>query len=153
MIKVIPTQNGGTYDVSKNDIALDDSLYTEIYLSLFGGNVEASTERDKPPADEQSLDWWGNIYTSGKSDNPYNSIFEKTLIEVTATSSGLRKYEAAAVADLQWLVDKRVAKKISAYARIAENGTVIVAIQIDGNDKYSVTWERTKNTIQMIEVI
>lgn len=151
-MKMIPTVNGGTYDVSKNDIALDDSLYTEIYLSLFGGNIEASTERDRPPSDEQSLDWWGNLFTNGKSDNPYNSIFEKTLIETPATSSGLRKYETACVADLQWLVDKRVAKKISANARITQNGSVEVTILIDGNDRYSVSWERTRQTIQMMEI-
>ena len=146
---LIPTNDGGNYDISNNDIALDDSLYSEIFISLFGGNIEASTQREID-TNENSADWWGNVYSINAPVNQFNSDFERALINLPMASGNLRKFEQFAQSDLQWMIDKKIAKSIVATATIIAIGQLKIAFEIDGDNRFAIIWDATKKVIERV---
>ena len=102
-LKVIETQNGGDLVLLGNDLALDETFETMIYLAMFGGNVQASTSPDRLPT-EQDASWWGNALLY--ADTPslqFNSLTERTLNTTPITSAGLIKMRQAVQSDLEFM--------------------------------------------------
>lgn len=93
---IYETGDGGDLKVLNNDLALTTSLYNQVYLCLFGGNVEASTKGNELN-NEKRFDWWGNSLL----ELNFNSETERTINNVTLNASGRLKILQAVKNDLK----------------------------------------------------
>ena len=93
---IYETGDGGDLRVLNNDLALTTSLFNQVYLCLFGGNVEASTKGNELN-NEKRFDWWGNSLL----ELNFNSETERTINNVTLNASGRLKILQAVKNDLK----------------------------------------------------
>lgn len=102
-IHLFETGSGGDFAIVNNDLLMGESLYQQIYLALFGGNIEAST---KPSylASEERFDYWGNslIWNTVKTKQ-FNSETERTIQNTALNSSGRLNILQATRNDLEYL--------------------------------------------------
>ncbi len=118
------TLNGGDLVVESNDLQLTDELTNQVYLGLFGGNVEQSTFEFNPDVANERFDFWGNeLFHQDEPDFQFNSQFERTLNRVALNTQGLQELEQAAEQDLSFL---------------SEFGTVNVDISIISHDRIRI---------------
>lgn len=95
--------SGGDLLVSNNDLNLVESLYQQVYLALFGGNIESDTTGQELETQIRE-DWWGNeIFNDNKIKKQFNSITERTLDSVTLNTSGRIDIVRAVEEDLKVL--------------------------------------------------
>jgi len=80
-----------------------ESLYQQIYLALFGGNIEANT-KDVYLLSEERFDYWGNtlIWKNEKSSQ-FNSETERTIQNTALNSTGRLRIIQAINNDLEYL--------------------------------------------------
>lgn len=95
--------NGGDLQQLGNDLAVVYGNENQVYLALFGGNVEQNT-----PAlvtKEQTFDWWANnLFHPNDKERQFNSNTERTLNTTALNSSGRIKIESAVKDDLAFLI-------------------------------------------------
>lgn len=97
--------DGGELLMTDSDISLADSLLQLVYLSLFGGNVQASTQGNEKP-NELREDWWANsLLFKDQPDKQFNSLTEKTLKTTPLSSAGRIIILNAVEQDLKYLRD------------------------------------------------
>lgn len=102
-LTIFESGSGGDLAVINGDLAVTQTLYNQVYLSLFGGNIEANTTTNVLPT-EQRFDWWGNLLTMPNTPNEqFNSNTERTLNEVALNSVGRQTILRAVEADLSYL--------------------------------------------------
>ncbi|MES2287269.1 MAG: hypothetical protein V4547_16375 [Bacteroidota bacterium] len=95
--------DGGQLDTSNNDIQLTELLYQQVYICLFGGNVEAVTKGNELESELRN-DWWGNpLFFKDKKNKQFNSVTEKTLNETVLNPAGRQTIKRAVESDLQCL--------------------------------------------------
>lgn len=95
--------SGGDLTITANDLLIGESLFQQVYLALFGGNLEASTRGDELFSEER-FDWWGNsLFLKDDPSKQFNSITEKTITEVALNSQGRLKIISAINNDLDYL--------------------------------------------------
>ena len=58
-ILLYETGNGGDLLLQNKDIELVNPLYQQVYVALFGGNIQAITKGDEIEGQIRE-DWWGN---------------------------------------------------------------------------------------------
>lgn len=147
-ILIYESGDGGEFALINEDIATVSSITNTIYLALFGGNVEQSTDNTIQEGDIRN-DWWGN-----NLDNMFNSTFEKTLSEVSLNSAGLKSLEEAAINDLLFLKDYA---EVSVYVSIATTDSLSILIIYQEPDqqekKIKFIWNQLKNEIIQEEII
>lgn len=96
---------GGEMAIISDDLALTETLYQQIYLALFGGNLEANTKSDVLISEER-FDWWGNtLFFSNIQTKQFNSNTERMLLNVALNSSGRLDIIRAVTDDLSYLSD------------------------------------------------
>ena len=101
-IKLIETGNGGDVVNLGNDLEVDNSISTMLYLALVGGNVEESTNQRS--VNTQAFDWWGNrLLMSSEPSHQFNSLTERTLNNTVLNSEGRTIIENAVKEDLKFL--------------------------------------------------
>lgn len=99
-IALYESGSGGELLVLNNDIALIETLYQQVYLRLFGGNVEANTTGTEIEG-QQRNDWWGNaLLFSNRKDKQFNSNTERILDNVTLNTAGRIDIKRAVESDL-----------------------------------------------------
>lgn len=97
--------DGGEMSIQSNDLALAETLYMQIYLAMFGGNVEENTKTSYL-VNEERFDWWGNtLFFDNEKSKQFNSNTERTLKNVTLNSSGRLEIIRAMNEDLSYLND------------------------------------------------
>lgn len=102
---VYETGNGGDLSISGGGLSMTESLYTSIYLGLFGGNVEQSTTGEEEEGEER-YDYWANsLFYPEDEKNQFNSETERVLNEVVLNTSGREKIKTAVNNDLSFLND------------------------------------------------
>lgn len=115
--------NGGDVQLVGNDLAVIFNTENQIFLALFGGNIEQSTNTSNIVAD--SKDWWGNnLLMPSNSSIQFNSLTERTLNTTPLTSSGRGIIENAIKKDLEFF---------------SEFGTVDVNVVIVSDDRINIT--------------
>lgn len=118
--------NGGDLAMKGNDLAVVYGNENQIYLALFGGNVEQDT-----PAlitNAQTFDWWGNTLLFGNNRaRQFNSKTERTLNEVSLNSSGRIKIESAVKDDLSYL--RELGADVTVNVEIIATNTVKIFIK------------------------
>lgn len=93
--------NGGQMILRSNEILQTESLATLAYLAMFGGNVEAETQKENSPG-ELKRDWWAND-PSKNSETWINSRTEKVLRGIEISSSSRFEIEEAVKYDVKEL--------------------------------------------------
>lgn len=90
--------SGGELNIKGRDIETGSGFFNQVYLALFGGNPEQSTE---PDIDTPRYDYWGNFLF----DRPqqFNSETEKALNTNALNSAGRKDIEQAVKKDLELL--------------------------------------------------
>lgn len=102
-IHLFETGSGGDFAIVNEDLLMGESLYQQIYLALFGGNIEASTKQSYLESEER-FDYWGNtlIWNTTKTKQ-FNSETERIIQNTTLNSSGRLTILQAARNDLEYL--------------------------------------------------
>ena len=141
--------SGGELFLENNDLALTESLYQTIYVSLFGGNVEASTVGNELVGEERSDYWANSLLFKNEKNKQLNSRTERTLNEVTINSSGRLKIKSAVEEDLIFL--KKLANLeinivILGVDKI-EIEIIMTSIQNQSNKTFQFIWDNAKREI------
>jgi phage gp46-like protein len=102
-IHLFETGSGGDFAILNNDLLMAETLYQQIYLALFGGNIEANTKSSYLESEER-FDYWGNslIWNDAKTKQ-FNSETERVLSNVALNSSGRLSIIQAVNKDLDYL--------------------------------------------------
>lgn len=107
-IALVETGSGGDFQKIGNDLAVIYGRENNVYIALFGGNVEEST----PAVDKKerlAADYWANnLFYRNQPVKQLNSKTERTLNTTALNSSGRIKIENAVKEDLQFLVNQGV---------------------------------------------
>lgn len=156
-IELIETFDGGDFVLKEvqdesgvfHDLQLDGGMTTAIYLSHFGGNVDASTTGNETPGTLRG-DWWGNALIPDEPAKQANSGLERALLELPLNSGNLLKIEDRARADLSWMVEERVTKSIDSEALLIapEKVKIIDTVEESQADTdFNAYWEYDKNKV------
>lgn len=154
-ISIKETGSGGDFILKGNDLEKSDSIYNQIYLALFGGNIEASTPVGEYE-EEFKYDYWGNkLLFENESDKQFNSTTENFLNEITLSSANRVLLEQVVKGDLGFL---NQLGQISVVVNIpnVDKVEIIVLITEPENEidlEYRFMWEATKNEIIINSVI
>lgn len=142
MIKLAFTDTRfGELCIDTGKIEIDDTLWTPILLSLFGGNIEADTQQERQPVGAENLDWFGNVFLAGIGAEKYNSSFERVLVRTPFTSAGFSEYERAVLQDLDWLVKAKILGKIDVTFQIQSATKIAVTIEAEKPNGLPATYE------------
>ena len=118
-LAIVNTGNGGDFTMKgKSDLHVTLNDENEIFLRLFGGNIEQDTKSTRQAGDEDKS-FWANNMLFGDSKIQFNSLTERTLRETEVSSAGRQRIENAIKKDLDGL-------------------TVTVFVSIVGPDKWGV---------------
>jgi hypothetical protein len=134
--------NGGQLAIRNNDIATTNSLFMIAYISMFGGNREAST---KPLSDSQELnyDWWGNDKNE-QSSNWINSETERTLTGISLNSQSIERIKQAVKTDVDILKEYG---ELNVDVNIISINRVKITITLNQSDNLSIIWDVSNNEI------
>lgn len=137
-VSVIETLNGGDLQQVGNDLAIVYNIENMIYLGMFGGNVEAST--DNNAVQVESFDYWANsLLMFNNPSQQFNSLTERTINSVPLTSSGRVLIENAIKKDLEFFKDL--------------GGVVTVSVEIVATDKIKVSIRVELNSQKQVTII
>lgn len=102
-ILLYETGSGGDFAIVNNDLLMGESLYQQIILALFGGNIEASTKQFYLETEDR-FDYWGNnlIWKDVKTKQ-FNSETERTIRSIALNSSGRLTLIQAVEQDLSYM--------------------------------------------------
>lgn len=90
--------NGGDLQQLGNDLAVVYGQENQVYLALFGGNVDGNTSTTIGSG------WWGNKLLYGNdTSKQFNSSTERMLNTTALNSGGLVKIQNSVKADLAYL--------------------------------------------------
>ena len=102
-ILLYETGSGGDLAILSNDLVMEEALYQQVYLALFGGNVEDDTRR-KYTESEERFDYWGNSLVWNETvTRQFNSKTERALLNNPINSSGRLAIIQAVTEDLRYL--------------------------------------------------
>jgi len=154
-ISLYESGNGGDLVLVNDDFQLVSGLFNNVYLCLFGGNIQGSTT-DAVLVGEERKDWWGNkLLNSTNTDVQFNSTFENLLNTTALTSAGVSVLENAAKKDLQPLqeigaIDVNIlltgADSLEMQIKITEKETNI-------SQEFLLIWNETRDEITLNKVI
>ena len=144
-LAIFESGSGGDLILKNDDLDTINGLTNQVYLALFGGNIEQSTSDDIDKLDQRG-DWWGNAFLS--TEYQFNSIFEKTISEVALTGEGLSKLEDAAKSDLSYL-EQYAEIEVSASVPQLNRLELIVKLTEPDNQSTQIKfiWNGTRNEI------
>lgn len=143
-IAIHESGNGGEFHLNGNDIATTDSLFNQVYIALFGGNIEASTTGEELEG-EQREDFWANRVLG----LDFNSETERLLNSVVLTSSSRSAIENAVKNDLKYMSDMAIVN-IDVVITSENRLNIIVYLDQPGsqiNQAFKFIWDATKREI------
>lgn len=95
--------SGGEIAIVSNDLLMSEMLYQQVYLALFGGNIESNTKNDVLRGEER-FDYWANsLVWQTQPTRQFNSNTERTIQNIVLNSSGRLELLRAVNDDLQYL--------------------------------------------------
>ena len=141
--------NGGEIAIINNDIALNQQLFQQVYLKLFGGNIEADTKGNELPSEIRS-DWWGNsLQFSDRKPKQFNSETERSLNNNVLNSSGRINIQRAVENDLRYFKD--IADiKVSVIINNYDSVLILIELQQPGNQResrFQLSWDNAKKQL------
>lgn len=128
-IALYETGSGGDFSIVNNDLLMGETLYQQIYLALFGGNVQANT-KSSYLASEDRYDYWGNqlVWKEAKTKQ-FNSETERTIQTTTLNSSGRLSIIQAINQDLEYL---KAIVNLSIQVEIVSSHKIRIIVSFSG---------------------
>lgn len=128
-ILLIDNGDGAEVVLQGGDLKGDGTLYTSVYLSLFGG------------------DNFSNVFEEYESDNE----FEESL-NLPISKQNLKTVEKKANKSLKWMIDSGIAEDVQSFAYGSVENKINVDITITeplGKEQsYAVVWENQKRVLK-----
>ena len=154
-ILLYETGNGGDMSITNNDLAMVETLLQQVYICLFGGNIEADTRGDEIES-EIRFDWWANsLHLKDKKGNQFNSETERTLNTTAINSSGRIKIIRAVESDLKGL--KNIAKfSVDVQLNTTNKLTIFVKLTAPENQQdktLQILWDNAKKELIFSQII
>jgi phage gp46-like protein len=147
--------DGGEMSIIADDLVLGETLYQQVYLALFGGNVEANTRSDILPTEER-FEWWGNaLFFKETPSKQFNSNTERILPNVVLNSAGRQKIALAVSDDLVYLSDV-LDSKVEVQFPSTNKIRIIVKFSRKGKQEDQVlqlVYDNSKNELIIEKVI
>ena len=147
---IYETGDGGDLKVLNNDLALTTSLYNQVYLCLFGGNVESSTKGNELE-NENRFDWWGNSLL----ELNFNSETERTINNVTLNASGRLKILQAVKNDLK-PINLVANYNVNVYLASSYRFKIVINLikKLNKQEKIiQILWDISKDEVILEEII
>jgi hypothetical protein len=141
--------NGGELLFIDDDLNLAESLLQQVYIALFGGNVEGVTLGNEREGDLRK-DWWGNSLLFGdETAKQMNSLTEKTLKTIALSSLGRVAIQNSVNEDLAFL--NRIVD-VSADVSIKDRNRLIIYVRLNrykGKEDVLLQflWDNIQNTL------
>lgn len=147
-IELYETLEGGDFLLKGNDLSVIDGWQNMVYLALFGGNVEQSTQQFNE--DEQRFDWWGNdTFYQDRPKPQFNSNTERLLNQTPVSSAGLEKIRQGVVSDLAFMIEfAEIEVSVSAISddRIRIDISVNEPNNLQSNE-FTYIWDATESEL------
>jgi phage gp46-like protein len=127
------TPDGGDVSILEGLFQSDLGFSTAVYLSLFGGNkADSGKVKNKHT-------WWGNTLRNVNENEKMISRFQALIYGMPMTTKTIQEAEAAAILDLQWLVNEKIADEVSASGKAVSRNRFVLSVKISagGKDVYS----------------
>ena len=145
-IQLYETGNGGDFSIQNRDLSLVETLYQQAYLSLFGGNIEASTKGDELPTQVRE-DWWANsLQFRENKEKQFNSETEQTLNNTPLNSAGRIEIIRAVENDLKYL--KNISDvQVNVLILASNKVKIIIALQVPDNQEdkvLQIIWDNAR---------
>lgn len=145
-ISLFETNQCGDYEFIGNDIQVTGSIWTMVYVALFGGNRYGHSQ-DTVIDGELNYDYWANkLFYPNNPDQQVNSRLEKLLSSIALVSGNLTRIERVALEDLQYL---SYIGKITVDASIIDNDSLKLNILfLEGTEVIAdaeIIWSQTKD--------
>lgn len=136
-LAVIETGNGGDLKLRGNDLAVSNSVMNQVYLGLFGGNIEN-------PKQNENTDWWANeLLMKANPSIQFNTNIERIINTTTLNSSGRVTIENAIKKALQFLVDEGYTITVSVSIVSTDRIDTIIKTDIEGDkEQISIKFQR-----------
>lgn len=146
-ISLFEDGNGGQMVLKNNEIIQTSSLATLAYIAMFGGNVEAETQKENAPG-ELKFDWWGNDPTK-PSTTWINSQTERVLRGIEISSSSLFTIQQAVENDVKSLEEFGDITVVVTFPGLNKVQIVITISEpsIKKNTRLSLVWDATRSEI------
>ena len=137
----------GNIVIVNGKLATDQTFHTIIYIALFGGNIEAISRTDKNPVGVDNQDYFGNLYQQERGLTPFNSRFEKSLMDNVINANSTQIFQSKILEDLAFMKTKKMVDKISSVIIITGNDELKIVITVTKPNKtpenYQYLWSRT----------
>lgn len=145
-IQLYETGNGGDFSIQNRDLSLVETLYQQAYLSLFGGNIEASTKGDELPTQVRE-DWWANsLQFRENKEKQFNSETEQALNNTPLNSAGRIEIIRAVENDLKYL--KNISDvQVNVLILASNKVKIIIALQVPDNQEdkvLQIIWDNAR---------
>lgn len=102
-INLYESGNGGEMSIVSNDLLMSETLFQQVYLALFGGNIETVTRGDEVIGQER-FDYWANtLFFQDNQVKQFNSETENFLINMSYTTSNRLKLIELVKSDLSYV--------------------------------------------------
>lgn len=154
-ILLFESGDGGEMAIVGNDLVLVETILQQVYLALFGGNVEANTIGGEIPTQER-FDYWANsLLWPNKPNKQFNSNTERTLQNTVLTSSGRITIKSAVELDLEYL--KRIVN-FEAEVSILSTNKVEISVSMRKKDNLEdkvliLVYDNAKNEVITNKII
>src|SRR5690348_13884751 len=122
-VRLFQTDDGGEISCVAGQLELDEGLATAVYLSCFGGNDD-----DSGLDGDKLRQWWGNFDETDPALQ-YRSQLQFLLNTLPLIPINMRRFESAAVADLIWMTDSKLASFVGATATMPALNTIKIVFK------------------------
>ena len=126
---IYESKDGGELCLSNGDLHKIRGLVNQVYLALFGGSEEVTSENLQ--LQEQRFDYWGNALIQDENQQ-FNSTFEQALKENSLSIQGINNLDQKIKQDLKFLRN---------FAEIKEPEQV--------ENKIKFIWDGTKQDLEV----
>lgn len=148
-LHVYESGSGGELALLNGDLVLAESLFQVVYISLFGGNVEASTVGNEIESEERKDYWANELIFKNKPSKQFNSETERVLNTTAINTSGRLAIKSAVEQDLLFLkniVDLKVNIVILSTDKVEIN-LILESIANQSDKQLQFVWDNAKKEV------
>lgn len=154
-IGIFESGDGGELSIVSGDLLLSESILQQVYLALFGGNIESNTIGNEIDSQER-FDYWANgLLWPQNPDKQFNSNTERALNELVLNSSGRIKVINAVESDLDYL--KLIVNFEVSVSIVSKNSVRISVVLLSKNNlenkQLVLVYDNAKNELIINKVI
>ena len=136
-LQLIDSLSGGSFEFQRNDYILDEGIYSELYVALFGTS---------------SSDWWGDSAFSVQSEKVASRTENALKTHNSNTDSDVSLIRKAVIDDLERFTTKNPEIEVEQIAiLIYANNAIRIMIELTGNtDAFNFIYQKTKESLDNI---